>query len=293
MRRPPTPPRRRWLRWLIATAACAVLATGASAWWLADTFVDPANHAVHLPADFPARTVAIPGRGHAVAGSWLDLGAATPVVLLLHGMRGDRASTLPRARILVDAGFSVLLIDQQAHGETPGERITLGWRESADVRAALDWLREHAAGRRIGVIGISLGGASALLGGEPLRCDALVLEAVHPQLGRAVEARVGRVMAPFLLLQIEPRLGVSVDELDPIRGIASVQAPVLVVGGELDELTTAVETFELYSAAPEPKELWIVDRAVHEDFSRADPAGYREHVVEFLRRHLVPTPPAH
>ena len=28
--------------------------------------------------------------------------------------------------LLVDAGFSVLLIDQQAHGETLGERITLG-----------------------------------------------------------------------------------------------------------------------------------------------------------------------
>jgi uncharacterized protein len=265
-----------------------LIAVGVFAWLFANTFVSAANHPVHVPTDFPAMTVAIPGRSHAVAGSWLDLGAGSPVVLLLHGMRGDRVSTLPRARVLVDAGFSVLMIDQQAHGETPGERITLGWRESADVRAALDWLRERAPGRRIGVIGVSLGGASALLGGQPLHCDALVLEAVHPRLRLAIENRVGRLAAPLLLMQIKPRLGVDVDQLDPIRAIATVDAPVLVVGGALDGFTPPLETRELFAAAREPKELWIVGRAVHEDFSRVDPVGYREHVVGFLRRHLAP-----
>jgi alpha-beta hydrolase superfamily lysophospholipase len=279
---------RRWLRWLIATLACAILAVGAFAWWFANTFVSSANHPVHLPEDFPAVTVSIPGSGHRVAGSWLDLGPGSSVVLLLHGMRGDRLSTLPRARVLSDAGFSVLMIDLQAHGETPGERISLGWRESADVRAALGWLAGRAPGRRIGVIGISLGGASALLGDQPLACDALVLEAVHPRLRRAVENRVGRAMAPLLLMQIEPRLRVGVEQLDPIRKIAAVRTPVLVVGGLLDALTTAQETRELFAAARDPKELWIVERAAHEDFSRADPAGYHEHVVGFLRRHLAP-----
>ncbi len=281
---------RRWLRWLIVAAACTVLAVGAFAWWFANTFVSSANHPVHLPADFPATTVSIPGNGHRVAGSWLDRGSGSPVVLLLHGMRGDRTSTLPRARVLADAGFSVLMIDLQAHGETPGERITLGWRESADVRAAIAWLRERAPARRIGVIGVSLGGASALLGGQPLPCDALVLEAVHPRLRRAIENRVGRFMAPLLLMQIEPRLRVRAEQLDPIRFIGTVEAPVLVVGGLRDALTTARETRELFSAAREPKELWIVDRAAHEDFSRADPAGYRGHVVGFLRRHLASAP---
>jgi uncharacterized protein len=279
---------RRWLRWLLAASACTVLAIGVVAWLFANTFVSSANHPVHVPADFPATTVAIPGRDHSIAGSWLDLGPESPAVLLLHGMRGDRVSTLPRARVLVDAGISVLMIDQQAHGETPGKRITLGWRESADVRAAIDWLRERAPDRRIGVIGVSLGGASALLGAEPMRCDALVLEAVHPRLRQAIENRVSRFAAPLLLMQIKPRLGVDIDQLDPVRGIAVVGAPVLVVGGGLDGFTPPQETRELFAAAREPKELWIVDLAAHEDFSRADPAGYREHVVGFLRRHLAP-----
>jgi uncharacterized protein len=279
--------RRSWARWLIGGSLGTVLVTAAGAWWLANTFISSANHPVRLPADFPAMTVDIPGDGHAIAGSWRDLGSDTPVVLLLHGMRGDRTSTLPRARLLVAAGISVLLIDQQAHGGTPGDRITLGWRESADVRAALEWLRRQAPARRVGVVGVSLGGAALLLGEQPARVDALVLEAVHPRLRRAIENRVGRLIAPLLLVQIEPRLRVKVEQLDPIRRIAEIGAPLLVVGGALDANTTEEETRELFAAAAEPKQLWIVNGAAHEDFARADPEGYRAHVIGFLRRELT------
>ena len=286
--------RRRWLRWaLIVLASAATFVAGVS-WLLATMLVSPTNHPVTMPADFPGISVSIPGNGHAIAGTWRDLGGHAPVVLLLHGVRGDRASMLPRARLLVEAGFSVLMIDQQAHGETPGEHITLGWLESADARAARDWIRARAPGRTVGVIGSSLGGASVLLGSQPAGFDAVVLEAVYPRLRRAVENRVGlrlgrlsHLLAPLLLVQIEPRLHMPVEKLEPIRYIAQVGAPVMVVGGSRDEHTTEGETRELFAAAAEPRELWIVDGAAHQDFARFDRAGYEAHVIAFLKRWLV------
>jgi alpha-beta hydrolase superfamily lysophospholipase len=280
---------RRWIRWLGGAVLCGIVAITAFAYWLGGTFIASANRPVGMPAGFAAE-IAIPGEGHAIAASWRDLGPGTPVVLLLHGMGGDRRSTLPRASRLVAAGFSGLLIDLQAHGETPGAHITLGFRESADVRAAIDWLHARAPERRVGVVGVSLGGASFLLAEPRPRVDALVLEAVHPDLQRAVRNRVGPWLAPLLLVQIEPRLGVRVERLDPARHAAGVRAPVLVVGGERDANTTPADTRALFAAAGAPKELWIVPGAAHEDFSRFDPAGYDAHVVAFLRRHLGRAP---
>jgi pimeloyl-ACP methyl ester carboxylesterase len=278
--------RRRGLRWAIAGLLVLLFGVCGFAWWLGGAFIASTNHPVPMPGDFPALAVSIPGGDHAIAGSLRDLGPSTPVVLLLHGMGGDRRSTLPRARLLVAAGISVLLIDLQGHGETPGEHITLGWRESDDVRTAIEWLRERDPARRIGVIGVSLGGASFLLGEAPPQVDALVLEAVHPRLRRAIENRVGRWFAPLMLLQVEPRLGVPIAILNPVHHIAAVDAPVLVVGGARDADTTEEETRALFAAACEPKELWIVPGAGHEDFARFDPEGYRQHVVGFLRRNL-------
>ncbi len=200
---------------------------------------------------------------------------------------------LGRATLLLRHRFSVLLIDLQGHGETPGTAITLGAREAADVRAALDWLKRTAPGRHVGVIGCSLGGAAVLIGPQPAGFDAVVLEAVYPRVGRAIENRIrirlgslAPVLAPLLTVQLYPRLHVSPHDLEPIRSIGRLGAPVLVVAGSRDRHTTLAESEELFGAAAEPKGLWVVEGASHEDFLAYDPAGYATHVVGFLQEHL-------
>ena len=53
-------------------------------------------------------------------------------ILGMHGVRGNRLSMLDRARFLSHAGFSVLVFDFQAHGESSGEHTTFGELESLD-----------------------------------------------------------------------------------------------------------------------------------------------------------------
>jgi uncharacterized protein len=110
--------------------------------------------------------------------------------------------------------------------------------------------------RRLGVVGCSLGGASVLLAPQPAGFDAVVLEAVYPRISRAVENRVrirlGRLaplVTPLLLMQLSPRLGITVSDLEPIRSIGQLGAPVLIVAGASDEHTTLQESQELYAAA--------------------------------------------
>jgi len=273
--------------------AALALGVGAGSWLLGSELVRPVNHAVALPEDLPVRAVSIPSEGHAVAGWYLEQEQGAPVVLLLPGIRADRSSMASRARLLVRHGFSVLMVDLQAHGETPGQAITLGFRESADVRAALRWLRAASATRPVAAIGCSLGGAAVLLGPQPSGFDAVVLEAVYPRVSQAIENRIrirlgpfAPVLAPLLLVQIQPRLGISVRDLEPIRSVSALGAPVLIVAGAKDEHTRLAESKELFAAASEPKELWVLPAAKHEDFLAADPLGYESRVVGFLREHL-------
>jgi hypothetical protein len=65
--------------------------------------------------------------------------------------------------------------------------------------------------QRVGVIGISLGGAATVLTAPPLELDAAVFEAVYPSIDRAVvnrlSMRVGPLAplpAPLLLLLMRP-----------------------------------------------------------------------------------------
>jgi alpha/beta superfamily hydrolase len=100
-----------------------------------------------------------------------------------------RSSSVGRARFLRQAGYSTLLIDFQATGESHGDAITFGWPERFDVLAAVQVLHDRLPGEAVAIIGTSLGGAATLLASPPLHVQAVVLEAVYPSIDIAVKNR--------------------------------------------------------------------------------------------------------
>lgn len=247
------------------------------------------------PQDLPLEVLRIPRPDGGEVAAWFAAGKASQGgILLVHGIRADRRQMLDRARFLFAAGYSVLLIDLQAHGETPGEQITFGFRESADVRAAAAFLKTRLDGRPIGVIGVSLGGAAALLGESPVDADAVVLEGVYSAIGQAAGNRlamrlgeIGRWLAPLLVWQVEPRIGVDPDDLAPIVAIRRLEAPVMIIAGTEDKRTRLDESKALYLQATSSKRLWLIHGARHEDFHRHSAAEYERRVVRFFGDHLA------
>jgi alpha-beta hydrolase superfamily lysophospholipase len=199
---------------------------------------------------------------------------------------------LERARLLHAEGYSIVLIDLQAHGESPGKQITVGHLEKHDARAAVEFARQKHPNEPIAVVGVSLGGASALLA-SPLGIDALVLESVYPNLNDAVHNRVAAKLGPLssipaelFLAQLKARLGILPSQIRPIDHLPNVSCAVLLISGNEDRHTTTTETKEMFAIARQPKELWMVDGAAHVDLYRVSPVEYKTRVVRFLNRYM-------
>ena len=250
------------------------------------------------PADLGATSVHLPAPAGPMAG-WLARGVrGGGAVLLLHGVHDDRRAMLGRARALHAARYTVLLVDAPAHGESAGDQITFGARESAGARAAIAYLRAMAPGERIGALGVSMGGASLLLGdADPAanQADAVVLEMVYPTIEEALTDRLrlhlgplGPRLAPLLLARLSPRLGLRAEELRPIDRIHLLRVPLLSIVGAEDRHTTLPESERLFAAAPKPKSLWVVPKARHEDLHALVQTEYERRVLEFFGRYLRP-----
>jgi cephalosporin-C deacetylase-like acetyl esterase len=83
------------------------------------------------PADVKAIPVTFPSSsGSTIHGWWCPAPGAHRTVVLLPGVRANRLSMVSRERFLHAAGYSVLLLDFRATGESPGNAITFGYREA-------------------------------------------------------------------------------------------------------------------------------------------------------------------
>jgi uncharacterized protein len=264
-------------------------------WFAGTRLVSPMKRTIgNIPPDLTGETVEFASESGSLVHGWFLPGrAGKGTIVLMHGVRASRLDMLGRARFLAAAGYSVLLFDFQAHGESPGKQITFGYLESRDAQAAIRFARARAPQEKIGVIGVSMGGAAALLAEPPLSIDALVLEQVYPALHKAIGNRISmrlgpwsKILAPFLSWQLRPRLGVNDEALRPLDHAAKMSVPKLFIGGAGDLHTTASEVQEMFKAAAESKELWIVPGAGHVDLSRFGKAQYERRVLDFFSRTL-------
>jgi alpha-beta hydrolase superfamily lysophospholipase len=271
---------------LAALAACS---------WAAGSIMTRGRNAPVRPAEPPAADFFL----HAADGTRL---AATyrpgrtgrsPGVLLLHGVRASREATAANAAWLSRSGYAVLTIDFRGHGGSESRSRSFGLREAMDAEAAFSWLKRRQSGARTAVIGTSLGGAAALLGESgPLPADALVLQAVYPDIRRAIRNRIAarlgrpaaRLLEPLLSVQSLPRFGVAPSRLSPLRALRRYPGPVLVIGGLDDAYTPPAETRALFRQARGPRALWLIPGKDHAALGDLADEGYRRRVSLFLER---------
>lgn len=262
-----------------------------------EVLTQPAHSTIGSPPpDLALEAISLHAQDNETVSGWLVRGLpGSGAVLLVHGIRSNRKQMLGRARFLNKKGYSVLLIDLPAHGESTGERMTFGIREAEAVKSSLTHLSQEFPEEKIGIIGISLGAASTVLAlskaGTPPA--AIVLESMFPSIDEAVSDRFemrlgawGRPLASLLLWQLPLRFGFWAEDLRPIAELPKLYVPVLIASGSKDRHTTIDETQRIFQAANQPKELWIVDGAVHQDLYKYDPQTYESKVSAFLVKYL-------
>lgn len=271
-----------------------ILLVGLAMSWLAGTAMSRGHAAPVPPAIAPATDLRIrTNDGLTLAATYRPGARAdSPAVLLLHGVGASRAAMADNAAWLSRQGYATLAIDFRGHGGSSVTPRSFGLYEARDARAAFDWLKRRQHGARVAILGISLGGAASLIGEDgPIPADALVLQAVYPDIRHAIRNRIatltGRPIAmllePLLSLQSRLRFGVWPGRLSPIDAVARYPGPVLVIGGVGDRATPPDETRALHAAAPGRRGLWLAPSGDHGEVCGLDDDVYRTRLLDFLR----------
>lgn len=273
--------------WVVALS---LVATAVAAYAAGSLLISPAH--TSIPKAPPGiDTVSFDSRNGNIKGWFAPVAHPRGSIVLLHGIRSNRTQMLERIRLAQGWHLSALAIDMQGHGESDGSVITFGYLESFDALAAVNFVRSRS-GAPVFVVGVSMGGAAALLADPPLHVKGMILESVYPDISKAISNRLamrvpfGEWATPLFSMQIEPRLGIRTADLSPSEAAKGISVPVLMLNGSEDRHTTLDDAKLLFEPLAGPKDLAVIEGAAHVDLHAYDPELYSSLVGAFIERYL-------
>jgi pimeloyl-ACP methyl ester carboxylesterase len=238
------------------------------------------------------------------------------LVLFAPEFKSDRHSCARYCRPLIEAGYDVFSFDFRGHGQSAHEegytpRQWASDREHADILGAIGylehWLEEMGRPPEIGVFGISRGACAAIVAAADRASIRAVITDGAFSSDRTLEhlmKRWAKIFAKvrivyenhppefwrflrwclFLTCRVKfrcvyPSVRKTLMTLSP--------RPMLFIHGERDSYIPVQQSRMLYALGPQPKFLWIVPGAKHNQSVDVRPAEYARRTVEFFDRYLA------
>ncbi|MDB9525729.1 alpha/beta hydrolase [Oscillatoria sp. CS-180] len=214
-----------------------------------------------------------PGNLH---GWWIsaqDPDAKT--VLILHGNASNVEDGLIHAQYFLESGLSALVVDYRGYGKSAGDFPNEA-SVYEDAAAAWTYLVQtrNMAPKSIVLFGHSIGGAIAVeLASQQPQAGGAIIQASFTSMADMMD-QVGysRVAPKWLLTQ----------HFDSESKVSSLNMPVLFIHGMNDRTIPALMSQQLYAIAPEPKAIWLVPGADHNDIAEVSGTQYRETLRQWL-----------
>jgi len=275
-----------WALILILPASLLALVSLVAAGSLVGRDLDSARFL--RPGDWPEGkcwAVRIPNRGQVIPGLLITPPAPTSAaVCLIHGS-GDNKTAFKWRLIsaLLGRGLSVLTIDLAGHGQNQAPQR---WPDcTAEIPTALAWLRDQPNVTRIGLLGISMGGALSAHAAAAFSPDALALcetpISFHFRKGMVWHEVWSTLRSPILDLmgeitawqiwriwdagRVEREIPLSdlIRRLDVPGQVSRLACPLHLVYGGRDDIAPPGHGRRLQQVATAPTQLTIVPGASH------------------------------
>jgi len=200
------------------------------------------------------------------------------VLLYLHGNGDNISANLGHSQRFHQMGFAVFIIDYRGYGRSLGDFPT----ESTvyeDVETAWNYLVQDRGipPEKIIIYGHSLGGAIAI-----------ELASRHPDAGGAIiecsfTSMRDMVDYQYPYFNIFPIDWLLVNHFDSITKVKSLKMPVLFTHGTDDEVVPTYMSQALYDVTPEPKQLFIVPTADHNNVASVSGEKYFDTIRQFMK----------
>jgi fermentation-respiration switch protein FrsA (DUF1100 family) len=254
-----------------------------------------------LPSDvnLNCEDITINVDGNIKLDGWL-IKAAAPVkgtIIYLHGVADCKIDGIRFAKLMHDNHYNVFLYDSRRHGKSEGTYCTYGFYEKYDVSCVIDYLaaRKDIELGKIGLFGTSMGAAIAIQAASiDKRITAIASENSFATLRTIFDDYQKRMIKlPFhylrnlVIVHAELRAKFKAREVSPLEAIQTTHIPILIVCGTDDHLIKHQYSFMLFEKANQPKKIFPILGAAHNNMWDIAGKEYGLKLLEFFGTYLT------
>jgi len=207
-----------------------------------------------------------------------------PLLLFAHGNAGNISHRIDNLAHFQRLGLTVFIFDYRGYGLSEGQITEQG--SYNDIRGALAWLQQRGwKPQQMIYFGRSLGGAVALQLALEKPPGGLVLESAFTSV-----AGMGWHHQPLSYALLGWwALSSRYDNLDKID---QLNCPLLLLQGDNDRTVPPKMAQQLFARAPQPKSLYLIPGADHNDTYDVGGTPYWNQWRVFIDRWFPPSAPA-
>jgi dipeptidyl aminopeptidase/acylaminoacyl peptidase len=210
------------------------------------------------------------------------------VILVAHGYGDKRPEDF--YALFAGHGYGVIAWDFRAHGNSGGNFSSLGYFETLDAKAALDFVRAQPGVEHIGAWGGSMGAVTMIRATAKYpQIEALIADSPFVTLRDEMDLRVPfPMMRSLIRFFAERESGVNVDSVRPVDDIAWISPrPVMIIQGMGDGMVPSDSAQRLYDAAGEPRQLWTEPDVPHLNMYAFYKTRYIKRTIKFFDEYLL------
>lgn len=245
-------------------------------------------------ADLPRKRVDIESRDGLRLRGWLLPGQqpVQRVIILVHGYTAAASWMLHLALPFLRRGWTVLLVDQRAHGASEGRYASYGYHEKHDLHLWVNWvIQQYGEQVIIGLLGQSMGGGTVLeYAALNRQVSFIVADCAYSDLRQLIAYQIGTLhhlpVRPLLQLldrQLRRRVGFALRDVSPLSTIRQhADLPVMFIHGEDDTFVPTKMSVDMFQEKPGKKKLLIVPGAGHARAHITDAARYEQELFGFI-----------
>jgi len=199
--------------------------------------------------------------------------ADAPLLIWFHGNGGNLTDRAEVASELARRGISTFVFDWRGYGRSGGSPTES--KLYIDALAAYDFATSHLGAKAESIVlyGESLGGPYAAYTASKRKARCVIIENSLPSL-----LALGNALYPIPLGWFAPFA------MTTTRWLNEANIPVLVMHGKRDTVIPFRLGQQLYDDLRVPKELFVSERAGHEEIPVVEGARYYDAVVRFASR---------